>query len=406
MKKTVLLTALTCSLSLTACGGSVNSPGADTIGSLSNAPLASLSSASTALTPLESLDETGSEAHPQENLTDTAPVAGQVAETAAPETPVETANEVPGEATADTDTNPPEAPTETLPDLDAIPEMDVNAPYVPAGSSFDGGDGYSADGNFQVDQDTFNQWQAVNLVSDGTYLYVAAVDVKTPTKGTVIQMDTSGGSWKDLGKSLLSTFTFGAAGYKMTKTIQGIALDDAGNIIVADKQNQLFSMAASDRRISTIPVALSNVLDIVSIGNAVYVATTTGIQKFDTSSLSTGSTFSTVVPSGGMGRDSQGNLYVVSNDTIQKIDSSGQATQVVSGLNTPLDVSVDSTGQIFVLESDNIKYFKSSGESLGSFGMGDFTAPKSIFVESSGTVYVADAGTSHKDSQIVRFVKG
>lgn len=403
MKKPILLTALTFSLSLTACGGSVNSPGADTVSSLSNgSSLSSLSSGgSTSLTPIESLDEPPAAVESLESSTETTPEAvaeptSEAAAEAAPETPAETAPET-----------PVETPTGETPvaDMDSIPDMDINAPYVPAGSSLGGGRGYSVDGNFLIDQDTFNQWQAVNLVSDGSNLYVAAVDVKMPAKGTVIQMDTSGGAWKDLGKSLIATFTLGAAGYKMSKTIQGIALDDSGNLIVADSQNQLFSMAASDRQITTVKTALSNVLDATSVGNAVFVATTTGIQKFD-ASLSASSTFSQVIPSGGMGRDSQGNLYVVSNNTIQKIDSSGQASQVVSGLNAPLDVSVDSAGNIFVLESDGIKYYKSSGESLGSFGAGDFVTPKSIFVDASGTVYVADAGTSHKDSQIVRFVKG
>jgi sugar lactone lactonase YvrE len=283
--------------------------------------------------------------------------------------------------------------------------LDVGSPYVPAGSSLGGGSSYTAEGSFKVDQDTFNQWQAVNVISDGSNLYVAAVDIKTPTKGTVIQMDTSGGAWKDLGKSFLSTITLGATGYKMTKTIQGLAMDDSGNLIISDSKDQLFRMDTPKYSVTTVKAALASALDVVSSGGNFFVATSTGIQKFD-SSLAAGSAFGSITPSGGLGRDSQGNIYAVAGSAIQKINSSGAATEVVKDVSGALDVSVDSKGNIFVLMSDSVKFYNDKGESQGSFGSGDFTAPKAIFADSSGGVYVADSGSDHKTSQVVKFSKG
>jgi hypothetical protein len=406
MKKVSILSTLALALSLTACGGSVNSPTSGAVGSLS-----SLSSPSggSGITPIESLEPMDSdtsamtapfedaapvEAAPgEETFVDTAP-----AEEIAAELPVEgtPAEEIAAELPATTE----EAPQ----DLDAIPDLDIGSPYVPSGSSLGGGSSYIAEGNFLVDQDTFNQWQPVNLVSDGSNLYVAAVDVKTPTKGTVIQMDTSGGAWKDLGKSFLSTVTFGATGYKMPKTIQGLTMDDSGSLIISDSQDQLFRMDAPKYSVTTVKAALASALDIVSIGSNVYVATSTGIQKFD-SSLSAGSAFGSVTPSGGMGRDTEGNLYVVVGNAIQKIDSSGSVSEIVKDLTAPLDVTVDSQGNIFVLQSDSVKFFDKTGESQGSFGMGDFTAPKAIYA-AGGSVFVADSGADYKSSQIVKFSKG
>ena len=400
MKNTALLTAaLTLSLSLTACGGSVNSPEAPTMASSSLGALTT--PGSTALSPIESLDDAKT---PEEPAAE-APAAEAAPEAEAPTT--ETPAETPAAEAPATETPASEAPASEAPaaPTDEIPDMEVQTPYVPAGSSLGGGSSYSADGKFKVDQDTFNQWQPVGLTSDGSSLYVAAVDVKTPTKGTVIQMDTAGGNWKDLGKSLLSTILLGAAGYKMPQTLQGITLDDSGNLLIADTQNQLFRMETPKYATTAVQAPLSGVLDITSAGGNVFVASSTGLQKFDPS-LSAGSAFSQVVPTGGIGHDSQGNVYAVVNNAIQKINSNGEASEVVKNLSAPLDVAVDSQGNIFVLQSDTIRYFKASGESLGSFGSGEFTAPKSLFVAADGTVYVADAGTSYKDAQVVKFIKG
>lgn len=397
MKKVTLLSTL--ALSLTACGGSVNSPTSGAVSSLSTS--LSTPNGGSGITPIESLDEEtpAAEAPPVEEA---APAAeAPPAEEAAPAAEAPPAEEAPPAAAAEAAPPAEEAPK----DLDAVPDLDVGSPYVPSGSSLGGASSYVAEGSFKVDQDTFNQWQAVNVISDGSNLYVAAVDIKTPTKGTVIQMDTSGGAWKDLGKSFLSTITLGATGYKMTKTIQGLAMDDSGNLIISDTNDQLFRMDAPKYSVTTVKAALAGALDVVSSGGNFFVATSTGIQKFD-SSLAAGSAFGSVTPSGGLGRDSQGNIYAVVGSAIQKITSSGSASEVVKDVSGALDVSVDSKGNIFVLMSDSVKFFNDKGESQGSFGSGDFTAPKAIFADSSGGVYVADSGTDHKTSQVVKFSKG
>lgn len=288
-------------------------------------------------------------------------------------------------------------------DLGDVPgDLDVLPPFNPGGDS--GEASYSMEDSFNTDQDTFNQWQAVNLVSDGANLYIAAVDQKTPTKGTVIQMDTSGGSWADIGKSFLSTITLGAGGYDMEKTIQALALDNGGNLLVVDHDDRVYKMPTPDFDIQEVAVSLTGASDATFANGNYFVTTSFGIEKVDTS-LGMPTAFSKIKPSGGLGTDSDGNLYVVDGMTIQKIKSSGQAQKVVSGLEAPVDVAVNNEGDIFVLTNTAVQWYDASGKSKGEFGQGDFIAPRAICTDAGGSVYVADFGTDHKDSKIVKYSK-
>lgn len=429
MRQEILLTlALTFSLSLTACGGSVNSPGAQSLDAAST--LGGLD-AGAGLAPLESFDEGGLEsfdeggldtgftddfgAEPADGFVDEGLPAEEFVDELPPEEFVdelpaeEFVDEVPADEFAD-DTLLADDTLDELPDLggdslDEIPDLDVLPPYVPEGSSLGGGSDYMSSGSFLVDQDTFNQWQAVNLSTDGSSLYIAAVDVSTPKKGSVIKMDTAGGNWQDIGKSTVSTITFGAFGYSMSESLQSVAQDSNGNLVALDTNNMLYQLSLPDFDVEEKEVSLTGGMDIVSHNGSYYVTSAQGVQKFD-SSLNVGTAFGSVSPTGGLGVDADGNLYVVSEGTIQKMDASGNATEVVTGLNQPLDVAVDSEGTLFVLENSGIRYFNASGEEQGQFAVSEFKNPRGIVVDSSGAVYVADAGTTYEDSAVIRFSKG
>jgi carbon monoxide dehydrogenase subunit G len=378
-KKSLLVCiSLSFSLSLTACGGSNTPTGTDMSSS-------SLSSGMTPISPVvtpvgdlsagDAYDQTFEEPAAEAGATEEAP-AEEVATDAAPTTEATTAPAMPA-------------------------DMEVAAPYAPA-SSTPGAASYAAEGSFKVDQDTFNQWQAVNISSDGSNIYVAATDSKMPSKGTVITMDATGASWKDIGKSFLSTITLGAAGYKMSKTITGVTVDTSGNVLVTDAQDRVFSMTTPKFSPKEVALSLSGATDVASAGDAYYVASSSGIQKID-SALGGATSFGSVSPSGGLSTDAQGNVYAVVGSSIKKIDATGKATDAVTGLSAPLDVALDSQGNFFVLESSSVVWFNAKGQKQGEFGSGEFQAPKAICTDSSGSVYVADAGTSHKDSVVVKY---
>ncbi|MGV3524274.1 MAG: hypothetical protein ACO1RX_08620 [Candidatus Sericytochromatia bacterium] len=347
------------------------------------------------------LDEGGEEDLSGEEIVD----EGVAEEEYVEEEYVDESGEIPAEEV--TEEGGEELPLEpdagSLPDTGTMPpDLEVLPPFAPPGLG--GATDYSTEGSYKVDQDTFNQWQAVNLTSDGSAIYIAASDLKSPAKGTVIRMGTSGEDWKDIGKSFLSTITFGAAGYKMKETITAITLDSAGELLVTDASERVYALS-TDGGPSEKALSLVGSRDVVSAGGFFYAATTSGIQKFD-SNFGIPAHFGSVKPTGGLGADSTGLLYAVVGNSIQKFDSSGQAGEMVGGLSSPLDVAVDASGNVFVLESGVVKWFNANGESKGSFGSGELISPKAICVDSSGAVYVADAGNDHSDSQVIKFSIG
>ncbi|HEY9843634.1 MAG: hypothetical protein ACAI44_00690 [Candidatus Sericytochromatia bacterium] len=395
-KKSVLI-GIALSFSLTACGGSNMPTGAD-------AP--SMGSMSQTLTPMTAPGQDGG-ITPVNDL-NPGDAYDQSVETPAEEVPAE---EVVEEAPAE---EVPAEATEAAPDVaadagasapGAMPEdTTVAEPYNPTTttSSASSTPSYSVEGSFKVDQDTFNQWSAANIATDGVNIYVAAVDTKMPSKGTVISMDSSGGSWKDMGKSLLSTIFLGALGYKMSKTITGLALDSSGNVMVADAADRVYTLSSPKYSVTEVALPLSGATDVASAGDNFFIATANGIQKVD-SSLSAPASFGSVTPTGGLGTDSQGNLYVVAGSSIKKLSASGSATQAVTGLGSPVDVAVDDQGNIFVLESSSVVWYNAQGVKQGEFGSGELTAPKAICTDSSGGVFVADAGADYKSSVVVKF---
>lgn len=388
-KSLIVSCAISITLSLVGCGGS-EVPGATEMpGSSLSGNLTPVTTTDSAISPVGDLsagdayDQTyedpsaeGAEALPEEEIpAEEVPAEEPVAE--------ETSGAAPG----------------TMPE-----DMTVSEPYSPpASSSGSSATSYAAEGSFMVDQDTFNQWQAANISTDGINIYVLAVDNKMPAKGTVITMDSSGGTWTDIGKSLLATFSFGALGYKMDETVKGLAVDGSGNVAVADAEAQMYNLAAPKYSITKVEAAISGATDMAAAADgSFYVATSSGIQKVG-SDLSSPTSFGSVSPTGGIATDSQGNLYAVAGSSIKKITSSGSATDAVKDISGALDVAVDGQGNIFVLGSSSVTWYNASGVKQGEFGGGELQAPVAICADSSGGVFVADAGTSHKDSAIFKY---
>lgn len=260
---------------------------------------------------------------------------------------------------------------------------------------------YGLVGSFKTDRDFFNQWQAKAIeVKNGT-IYIAAIDTKFPSKGTVITMDSSSGeNWKNLGKSLLkSVLTLGLAGYTISKNACGIAVDSNTNIFVLDTSKYIYTLQAPKYDIKKKQGDLIGGLDITATNNSIYIASSSGLKKYD-SSLSS-STSINLQPTGGIGSDKNGNVYVVSGNKIKKVDKNGMVTDVVTGLNSPIDVAVNKSGDVFVLDSGEVKHFN-NGILKGSFG-GDSLVATSIAIDENDNVYVADFGQSDKDSKIDKY---
>ncbi len=165
---------------------------------------------------------------------------------------------------------------------------------------------------------------------------------------------------------------------------QGVAVDSAGNVYVADEQND----------------------EIRKVSPSGVVSTLAGFARQNGSSDGTGSAARFDLPPG-VAVDSAGNVYVADwgNSEIRKISPSGVVTTLAGSFDYPMGVAVDSAGNVYVADTGNEEIRKitpsgavttlagSAGQTGSSDGAGSaarFYGPTSVAVDSAGNVYVAD----------------
>jgi len=298
----------------------------------------------------------------------------------------------------------------TLLTADNLPNLQ---PYVPSGSIVS--DNYSLAGSFKVDQDSYlpgglldsflpskNQWRASGIAAVGSDLLVTASDASGLfKKGTVILMNgETGQDWKDLGSKWLG------ATYPMNYDVKGITFDADGQIYATSMKDFVYVLAQPTFTVEKFSAGIVDGIDIAVIASGtVVVATTSGLKKFSTSSSFTSSTDfgQGVAPTGGICADIVGNLYVVSSNSIKKVDSNGAVSTVINDVGAvPIDVAVSDSERIFVLTSSGIKLYSSNGSLVKTFAQGETASPVAI-TNSGEDIFVADAGTSYKDSKVLRY---
>jgi hypothetical protein len=251
-------------------------------------------------------------------------------------------------------------------------------------------------GTFKVDQSTLtSQWQAKGIAVSGGSIYISAADNSGLfKKGTVIKMNSSDGkSWKSLGSTL------GGLRHPMDATVEGLAVTGS-TIVAVDSAGKVYTLDASNGGVKVIKAAGGK--DVASGAGSLYIANGS-VEKTDTSATARTPVVG-LSATGGVGSDNLGNVYAVSGVKIVKADTTGQVTDVViSDLTGPVDVAVDSrNGDLYVLDATMIKRFNSTGQIMSTFPSGA-TKPVGIATDESGAVYIADFGTTYKDSKVIKF---
>ena len=182
---------------------------------------------------------------------------------------------------------------------------------------------------------------------------------------------------------------------------QGVAVDTAGNVYVADYGNHLIRMIS--------PVGV--------------VTTLAGNDQAAGSTNATGTDASFFLPKG-VAVDTAGNVYVAdtSNHLIRMISPAGVVTTLAGTVRTagstnatgtdasfsePFGVAVDTAGNVYVADNGNhlIRKISPAGVvttlagTVGAFGFADgtgtnasFAGPAGVAVDTAGNVYVADNG--------------
>ncbi|MCP1137267.1 SBBP repeat-containing protein [Paenibacillus polysaccharolyticus] len=275
----------------------------------------------------------------------------------------------------------------------------------------------------------FNTPRAVAVDGSGN-IYVADTG-----NHRIQKLNAATGTWSEWVKN------GGGSGNSLGEFINpnGVAVDNSGNVYVADDSNRIQKLTAANNTwsewsvlgpvngISPGEFTFPRGVAVDSSGN-VYVADTSNhrIQKLN-KSTNTWSEWKKVGGGNGSGLgefynpfgvavDSSGNVYVADsgNHRIQKLtlstntwsewkkDGGGTGTSL-GEFNTPYGVAVDLNGNVYVADSGNHRIqkltlstntwsdWKKVGGGNGS-GLGEFSVPGAVAVDLNGNVYVADSG--------------
>jgi sugar lactone lactonase YvrE len=258
-----------------------------------------------------------------------------------------------------------------------------------AGDADDEGGGGYADGNGTAA--SFSNPSGVAVDSSGN-VYVADSDNQR------IRKITPNGAVTTLAGSHNGGYADGIGTAAKFSVSQEVAVDSSGNVYVADTYNHRIRKITPNGMVTTL----------AGSGNEAYAD-------------GNGTAASFTYPRG-VAVDSSGNVYVADsyNQRIRKITPNGTVTTLAgsgntgyadgmgtaASFNSPNGVAVDSSGNVYVADSYNQRIRKitpngtvttlaGSGNQAYADGNGtaaSFNYPEGVAVDSSGNVYVADAG--------------
>jgi sugar lactone lactonase YvrE len=258
------------------------------------------------------------------------------------------------------------------------------------------GTGRMAFADGEPDQSCFANLMGI-AIDDAGNLYIADSHNnrirKISTDGNVMTLAGSGLEGSSDGKAETASFFYPTA----------VAVDKNGNVYVSDTHNNLIRKIGSGGMVTTFAGRRAKGLDIPSDTSSVRFDNPTGIAV-----------------------DADGNVYVADseNEVIRKISISGKSTILAGSIGEPgsrdglkssasfylpWGIAVDSSGNVYVSDSYNnmirkitpgglvttLAGKKSKGSLDGKGTAASFLHPTGIAVDRKGNLYIADSG-NHK----------
>ncbi|GAB6392971.1 MAG: NHL repeat-containing protein [Treponematales bacterium] len=239
----------------------------------------------------------------------------------------------------------------------------------------------------------FSSPQSIAVDNDGN-IYVA------DTGNNRIRKITSAGVVSTIAGSSTAGYGDGTGTAAWFSAPQGIALDASGNIYVADTGNNRIRKITSERVVTSLAGTTS----------AGYAEGTGTAVRFSAPQ--------------GIAVDASGNIYVADtgNNRIRKITSSGvvstiagsrtagygDGTGTAAWFSAPQGIALDASGNIYVADTGNNRIRKitpervvtslagttSAGYAEGTGTAVRFSAPQGIVIDNAGAIYVSDTNNN------------
>jgi serine/threonine-protein kinase len=184
---------------------------------------------------------------------------------------------------------------------------------------------------------------------------------------------------------------------------QGLAVDNAGAVYVADFNNRVIKLAAGSNNQTVLPFSGLNYPEGVAVDGQgdVYVADRGNSRVLK---LAPGSNAQTVLPFAGLKNpdgvalDPAGNVYVTDTDNNRVLElAAGAASQTVlpfTGVSVPWGIAVDNAGTVYVTDHDGNQVMKlvSGSNTPTVLPLTGLNTPLGVTADSTGNVFVADRG--------------
>jgi Ca2+-binding RTX toxin-like protein len=178
----------------------------------------------------------------------------------------------------------------------------------------------------------------------------------------------------------------------------GVAVDGAGDVLIADSGNNRVVELKPDGTQTTIASGLNGPTGVAVDGAGdVFIADNYNFRVVEVRPDG----IQTTVGSGlnrpaGVAVDGAGDLFIADtyNNRVVEVRPDGTQTTILSGLNHPTGVAVNGTGDLFIADSFNHRVVEvrpdGTQTTVGS-GLGE---PTSVAVDGTGNLFIADSGNN------------